>query len=37
MPGQSFTGFRMFQVQANMPGLGAWQGCEYIRVTQGAE
>ena len=27
----------MFQVQANMPGLGAWQGCECIRVTQGAE
>ena len=21
----------------NMPGLGIWQGCEYARVTEGAE
>ena len=21
----------------NMPGLRLWQGCEYARVTQGAE
>ena len=34
MPDQQGSKYSRFP---NMPGLGTWHGCEYMKVTQGAE
>ena len=36
MPGQSFKKFWIC-MQFYMPRVGIWLGCEYARITQGAE